>query len=351
MIQRASYGTAGYIKAGDLIPRLPPYTWMWGGRGIGKTYGVLEFVRYTKPTKFLLLRRLQTQIDLLKKALHNPFNPIDKNNGQHTAIRADKYGATFYNGAVNSDGTIEPEGAPVGVAYALATFHNIRGLDLSDIDIVIFDEFIPEPHERPIKNEFAAWENVMETVGRNRELEGRPPVQFIGLSNANELANPYFFGLGVIRVVDNMIKKGREVWTDQQRGLALINIRQSPISAQKQNTALYKCVGAGDFAAMSLGNEFAAATCSRQGTIPLQELRPCAHVGELCIYRHKARPLWYVSDHVSGKPLVYRADEMGLAKFRREWAAVRDAAIMGSIIYQDVLCEIILKKYLRIKND
>ena len=37
---------------------------------------------------------------------------------------------------------------------------------------IIFAEFIPEAHERLIKNEAAALFNFYETINRNRELDG-----------------------------------------------------------------------------------------------------------------------------------------------------------------------------------
>ena len=45
---------------------------------------------------------------------------------------------------------------------ALSTVSNLRGFDMSDCTLLIYDEFIPEPHERPLKNEAAALFNAYE---------------------------------------------------------------------------------------------------------------------------------------------------------------------------------------------
>lgn len=335
------YSPAGWLGVGDMFPHLQTYTWIWGGRGIGKTYGFLRYVRYEQPLKFVLLRRTQTQLDLIRKPDMSPFKAVDRDIGRMTAtLPLDKYTAAFYDAP---DG--EPVGTPVGYGLALSTLHNVRGIDLSDVDIVIYDEFVPEPHERPIKNEYLALLNALETIGRNRELQGGPPLRFVGLTNANQLGNPYFIGLGVVRQVDRMIKKGIEVWEDPQRQLMLINVLRSPISAAKANTSLYRLAGDGEFTAMSLGNQFAADRCTREGSMPLRELRPVVGVGELTIYRHKSQRTYYCTTHRSGTPEVYPADHAGLQLFRRRYRGLWLQMMDNNIVYQDIYCEILLRQY------
>lgn len=346
MIQRVPYTGAGYLDVGELTPHVQPFTWIWGGRGIGKTFGFLEYVRYKKPQKFLLIRRTQTQIDLLSKPMYNPFKAVDAAHGGCTIVQKDKLAGVFYNGIRQEDGSYCPSGSPVGYALALSTIHNVRGIDLSDVEVIIYDEFIPERHERPIRNEYGAFLNAVETVARNRELQGRPPVQFIGLTNANSLGNPYFIGLGVIRRVDRMLQTGTEIWEDPARGLMLINITGSPISQAKSDTALYRLAGDGEYTAMSLGNEFSGDVCSRQGSCRLSELRPLVHVGEVCIYEHKHSRDYYCTDHVSGSPPYYRPEDTDLRRFRRDFGWLWIEYMDNNIIFQDVMCEILLRKYL-----
>lgn len=344
MISAVPYTTEGWLDVGRLMPHVLPFTWIWGGRGIGKTFGFLLDVRYNNPRQFLILRRTKTQFDLLKKTRFNPFIPVDRLAGGFTAVVAERDTATFYNGVQEGD-NIVPQGPPIGYALALSTMHNVRGIDLSDVDVVIYDEFIPERHERPIQHEYTAWENAIETVSRNRELQGRPPLQFIGLTNSNTLDNPYFVGMEVIRTVDKMLQEGREIWTDRARGLMLINITHSPISDRKAKTALYKLAGKNDFTEMSLGNKFAGEHCSNKGSFPLVELRPVVAVGELTIYKHKSKQAWYVCDHYSGNPPKYAADDMNLLRFRRDYTALWKLYLANALVFQDIMAEILFKKY------
>lgn len=349
MIKSVAYGPAGYLEVGEMFPHLPTYSWFTGGRGIGKTYGFLNYVRYESPMVFLLLRRTKTQFDLLKKEQFNPFTPIDRDRGEYTAVVAKRDTATFYRGEPDGDGHIMPTGTPVGYALALSTMHNVRGIDLSDVDIVIYDEFIPEPHERPIAHEYMALLNALETIGRNRELRGRPPLRFVGLSNANRIDNPYYMGMGVARTVATMMEAGREVANIPDRGLCLVHIQHSPISAKKAQTSLYKFAGEGEFASMSLDNEFVGATCSNPARPPMVELLPMCQVGEVYIYRRKNNTGYHACAKRSGSPELYLADDTGLKRFRANvgwWLA--QALIQGRVSYDDAVTEVLVKKYLDI---
>ena len=343
-MNKIPYTGDGYLDVGNILPHVPPFVWIWGGRGIGKTYGVLKNVRYDNPRKFLIMRRTQKQIDLLRKPFFNPFKTIDADTGGMTAVVRDGDIGIFYVGT-EQDGKVLPCGPVLGYAIALSTVHNVRGIDLSDVDVIVYDEFIPEPHERPIKHEYEAFLNAIETIARNRELKGKPPVQFIGLTNSNSLGNPYFLGMGVIRTVDKMVKTGREVWEDPERGLMLINVTRSPISTLKAKTALYRLAREGEFADMSLGNDYVQDVASRTGRIPLAECKPVVSVGELCIYRHKTRNVYYCCDHFSGNPEHYNADETALRKFKTFNMYLWGEYMETNIVFQDILCEILFKKY------
>lgn len=343
-MQKIPLTREGYVDVGELLSHAPPFLWLCGGRGTGKTFGALADVRYNNPRKFLLLRRTQQQIDLIRKPAFNPFKAVDAVYKGSTAVVTEGKVAIFYEGEL-IDGEIKPTGSPIGYAAALSTIHNVRGVDLADVEVIIYDEFIPEPHERPIKEEYTALLNALETIGRNRELQGREPLRLVALSNSNMLGNPYFVGMGVIRVVDKMIKDRRELWTDAKRGLMIGLLWGSPVSEAKAGTALYKLAGGSAFASMSLGNEFVGDVCTRQGTAPLQELRPLARVGELVFYEHKSTREVYVLDHVSGSPPYYAPDDTGLRRARRDLWEFWTLYLDNQLYFQDVLCEILFKKY------
>lgn len=343
------YTSKGWLNVPALRRDILPFSAMWGGRGIGKTYGWLKDLRLDDPAPFILLRRTQAMIDLMNDPEFSPFAAIDRDNGCLTVVKSvNKYILGFYNGVRSEDGKPEPAGPPLGYAMALSTIHNIRGFS-SDAEFMIYDEFIPEKHERPIQNEFDALMNAYETINRNRELQGRPPLKLVMLTNANHLGNPYFLGFGVIMTVQKMLDNAIEIWKDPARGLMLINIQRSPISKAKEDTALYKLTRGTAFYDMALGNEFSGDVFGRIGSIPLTECKPVVVVGELCIYRRKSSSEWYISGHVSGSPPVYGSDNADLARFCRAYPQIWRAYMVDNIIFQNQLCEILFRKYYNVK--
>ena len=335
------YDNNGYVNIGAIYDLNLPFNFMWGGRGTGKTYTSLKST-IERGEVFFLLRRTQQQIDLIGKPQFSPLKRICLDCGWNIISETvGKNNVAFYR--VN-DG--EKEEKPLGYAGALSTISNIRGFDASDVERMIFDEFIPEPHERPIKNEGAAFLNAYETINRNRELKGANAVQVMGLANANNMANAIFLELGLVGICDKMLRKGHNAYIDNKRGIGLFSLSGSPISAQKQQTALYKLTGGSDFEKMAISNDFAERDYRNIKNYPLAEFLPVVFVGELAIYRHKSKNFLYVAAHRSGVAPEYGSGSKELLKFRRLYGFLRDAMIRGEIIYQEVYCEILLTKYL-----
>jgi hypothetical protein len=312
---------------------------LYGGRGTGKTYGALQLVIDNK-IKFMFMRRTQTQADLINKPDFSPFKPLNIDRGWNiTTQPVSKYNAAFYD---TVDGVAT--GAPLGYTCALSTVSNIRGFDASDIDLLIYDEFIPEKHERPLKNEGDAFLNAYETINRNRELKGRPPLKVICLSNSNDLANPIFMTFGLVRKANQMRKNKQEISVDYERGIAMIDMFDSPISKQKKNTALYRATGDNKFSRMALNNEFSGDEMGRIASRPLAEYRPIVAIGEICIYQHKSRREYYVSTHTTGTPPTFGDGDTERARFRRIYSWVWDEYMDNNIEFEEYLCEILLTK-------
>ena len=154
------YDRRGYLNIPDILKCKQPFIFVVGGRGTGKTFGALREARRryrATGSRFMLLRRMQSQVDLINKPEYSPFKAVDRVDHQCTVSRSlSKYTAGFYDGQLDEHGTPQVTGDCIGYTCALSTISNMRGFDASDVDLIIFDEFIPEAHERPIKNEAAA---------------------------------------------------------------------------------------------------------------------------------------------------------------------------------------------------
>lgn len=341
------YLDSGYLNIARIIEDPAPFTFVVGGRGIGKTYGALEYMIYNAK-KFMFLRRTQSQTDLINKPEFSPFKRLNIDHGWDIVTAPlTKYNSGFYWGEEDDKGGLKASGPAIGYTAALSTFSNIRGFDASDIEYMIFDEFIPESHERPIKNELAALMNCYETVNRNRELQGDKPVKLLCMANANDIANPCFIGLNLIKRVTSMFEKGTEYWYDAKRGVSIYIIQRSPISEKKQGTALYQLNQESAFNEMSLKNEFSANQTSTISSRQLKEYRLIFGIGEIYVYRHKSNGTYYISTHKTGTAPYYRDGPADIMRAKRQYGWLWSAYLHNKIIFEEYLCELLLTRYFK----
>lgn len=316
----------GYLDFNYILGFGCPAVVVVGGRGTGKTYGAIQYA-IENNRKIILMRRTQSQTDLINRPEFSPINPVARDMGITVKVKPiSKYNSAIYLG--------DESETVLGYTAALSTFSNLRGFDSSFVDLLISDEFIPENHERPIKAEGEALLNVYETINRNRELQGRKPLQMLLLSNANRLDSPILETLKLINVVDRMNRKGQEEYINRERGIALFILRGSPISELKSETALYKLAGEGKFSEMSLGNEFAFDDMSEVGSLSLDGWKLQAQIADFFLYKKSGE--YYCSRHSTGIPKrIYQNTDIDKARFVRENPRCREIMLTHRIRYED----------------
>ena len=335
------YDSSGYVNVRGILDEGYPFNFLVGGRGTGKTYTTLKVAK-EDGRRFMLMRRTQSQADLISKPEFSVFKPLNEDLGWDIKVKSiSKYNSMFYE----ADGDAEEIIHPVGYTCALSTISNMRGFDASDIQLLIYDEFIPEKHERLLKNEADALFNAYETMNRNRELKGIAPIQMVCLANANDITNPVFESLKLIRIADRMQKGNSDRWTDDKRGIQLIMLHRSPISRKKSETVLYNLTDGSEFANMALDNDF---NVNRQHVRPrpLSEFTPICAIGELCIYRHKSENRLYASTHLSGVfNRRFSTSDTDRLHYQRIYRPHWDMYISGKMDFEDVLSEKMFIKY------
>lgn len=302
------YLPSGYLNIRGILSYRCTFNFIVGGRAAGKTYGALDYV-VEDDVRFMLMRRTQAQADLINKPDFSPFKPVC--NDRHidiTTASVSKYNAKFML-----------EDQTIGYTCALSTIANMRGFDASDVKLLIYDEFIPERHERPIKSEGAAFLNAIETIGRNRELKGQKPLTVLCMANAFDIANPIFLELGLVGIAEKMKQNGRELYIDRDRSILILLPDSEKIMEKKNKTALYKLTEGSEFKAMALNNEFIYNPTENIKSLPLREFNPVVTVGEITIYKHKSKRLYYVSEHRTGNPPTFTTDEIGLKRYIKNY--------------------------------
>lgn len=307
-----------------------------GGRGTGKTYGILsELIRRNE--FFLMLRRQQSQLDALLSEQLNPFADYNRDH-QDTIIPArikgNKYLIGFYRGESDDEGNLKPAGPCLAMGAALSTFAGIRGLSGRDIKTVFFDEVIPEARERPIKDEEPAILNLYESINRNRELLGERPLRLIMATNSNNFKSRVLNAFGLLDDVEQMIRRHKS-YRRTRAGAEIYNYWDSPISARKAGTFLYQAGRNESFNRMSLSNEFPEDDFEGVQPQPLQEYRPLVTIGDLTVYQHASERRYYV---VAGKKAERRYTLLPNSKiaFRSDFVELYDALISGDLSYSTV---------------
>lgn len=324
-----------------------PFIFIWAGRGTGKTYGFIDVV-LSQNIKFAFMRRTQSQHEIIQKQETSPFKAWlsdhpDRDVGISTIS---KYVGGVYN-MQEINGKSVPQGPPIGYTLALSTISNVRGFDLSDVDVMGYDEFIPEIHERPLKGECEALLNAYETINRNRELNGRPPLIMVCMANANMLANPIFMGLNLVKRAEHMARTGKRLSIDSARGICMVNLKDSRISQAKSNTALYRMAADTDFSRMALSNEFASEEYGRIKSRVLDEYMPIVAVGEITIYRHKSCGRYYVSSHKTGSPITYGSGTIELKRFQKQFFWLWREYLSDNLEFEEHIVEILFNEYFK----
>lgn len=334
------YLSSGYVDISKILQYRQPFNFIIGGRGTGKTYGALKNA-YETDTRFMLMRRTQAQCDLINKPEFNPYKAVCDDISADIKVKSiSKYNALIYED-LGED--LEPK--TLGYTCALSTIANMRGFDASDVKLLIYDEFIPERHERVLKNEGTAFLNAYETINRNREIKGQEPLQVLCMANAFNIANAIFLELGLVGIAEKMQQKDQELYIDKTRGILIAMLNNSKISKKKSNTVLYR-LSSGSYADMALSNDFAYNDDSGIKSLPLSEHKLLCTVGEISIYKHKSKRQFYVSEHRTGTAPVYKSDEVGLMKYRKNHGLQFYSAYMrGNVICESMLCKSLFELY------
>lgn len=334
------YLSSGYVDIERILNYRIPFNFIIGGRGTGKTYGALKYV-YENEIRFMLMRRTQAQCDLINKPEFNPYKVIASDLHRDIRVKSiSKYNALIYEYLGE-----ELEEKTLGYTCALSTISNMRGYDASDVSMLLYDEFVPERHERALKNEGSAFLNAYETINRNRELQGRDPLQVLCLANAFNIANAIFLELGLVGICEKMQLKGQGLYINRERGILIVMLGNSDISRQKADTALYR-ITSGAYADMALNNDFSYNDDSFIRSQSLKEFKLVCTVGEISIYKHKSERKYYISEHRSGTAPEYRSDEVGLKRYQKKHGLQLFSAYMrGNVTFENMLTKSLFELY------
>ena len=306
-----------YFSITELYKYRTAFNFVIGGRGTGKTYGALMDCVLNK-RKIMFMRRSQTQLQQVfdvktvetengvKKVSLSPFKPVERDLG--IEVQIEKINKDLY--------AFFLDGFHLGYGCALNTLNNLRGFDASDIDYLIFDEFIPLPGEMVKKDEARIFLDAYESINRNREFTGKPPLFAYLLANANDIDCPILLDMGLTEVIEKMINKGRRFICNKSEEYTVSLLENKSFEEKKRNTAIYRFTKKMRYNAMAFENKFAYDDFSDIASKDIREYTVQYSVGEYYFYRHKSRDEIYISKCRMTTKENYPETEYGLQQCR-----------------------------------
>lgn len=326
-----------------------------GKRQIGKTYGVLKLM-LDKDKRFILLRGMRTELEVLERNVNSPFEKIHGYEGRIIFEKETEYTASMYRlDDVTEDGEIVTKKTRIGMGAALANIARVRGMNGDIYSDVVYDEFIPESHLLKVRHGDDAFNNMYTTIAGNRELEGKKPLRVWLLANSNNLDNDILKALNITDVVERMSLRGEESRIIKERGIMILLPDSKQITEKRKKTALYKAIG-GDskFSKMAYENAFAYNDYTDVGTKPIKEYNPIVRFamtetfGGLTVYLHKSNKTIYIVQ--DGNPNVkhgqYTDTDYGRNKFNHDFPELRAAFLKGRITFQSMTVKNIFLEYM-----
>lgn len=317
-----------WLEIRNYEKKFRPLTFFIGGRGIGKTYSSIQYL-VERGDLFLYLRNTQTQIEESCSLMGNPFLSYNRDHDRNIKLVPEKKHFLIVDEVENSEDAEKPVQKLLGYAAALSTFENLRGVDMSEVKFVLFDEFI---EKRTLSfNQFDSFSHMYETVSRNRELLGDRPLICFMLSNSQNLFNPILQGYGIVHQIEKMIVYGQDTHTDQDYFVCLC--KDQEVSKKKQNTALYRLARNSHIYRENIENDFVNDDFSGIESVNLREYTPLCCYDDIFIYKHKSQPIYHVT-WTSGTCQRFQESERSL--FLRSFgASLRMLIPLNKVTFSD----------------
>ena len=233
---------------------------IWSKRGSGKTYSALRYMK-ENGIKFVFMKRTIEDIKMLcaagsRRGLNfdvSPWVPLNRDFGWNVKpVPVLKGIAGFYE----CDEEDKPHGDPIGYCVALSAGKDIKGFDMSVVDYIIFDEFIPRKGDRVSRSEGDQLLDIYMTVRRDRILRGRDELKLICLANATSVNNPVFQILDLVDDAVTMDVKHQDLRYIEDRGILLHALDPTRYVVEEDQSGIAVAMTGTAWAEMALAGRF-----------------------------------------------------------------------------------------------
>lgn len=287
----------GYYHIGADVEKYPDAVIfiVWSRRGPGKTYSALRYPYHKFKT--LYLKRTNKDVKTICEYAGDidfdpsPWAPLNRDFGINVKPRLlkDGFGA-FYD--ADQDGN--PSGAVVNYVASLNAIKQVKGMDLTEAEWIIFDEFIPQKGEVVKKAEGDMLLDLYETVNRDRRRRGRPGLKLILFANAEEISTHVTNSLEVVDTMAEMQATGVNIYYDEERGILFHHITNEELPLTESDMLdMFKVMKGTAWAEKSFGGNFASNDFSSVRRLTLKHMR--------CLYHLKYRRCNQAYIYISNK--------------------------------------------------
>lgn len=288
---------------------------VWSFRGPGKTYSFLDMCKQ-EPIKCIYMKRTADDVDLLCAAAEgkavefdaSPFVPLNRDYGWNIKPVSMKKGiGAFYD--LDQD---KEKKDPIGLIFALSKVKSIKGIDLSDCDIICLDEAVPQAHEIIRKKEFEAVMDFVLTASRDRIARGKPPIKCVFFSNSENISCPITQGLEIVDHMAEMNNAGESIRYLEDRGILLHHILpdEAPkVTEGHKKDGYYKLMAGTQWAKKAYEGLFTNNDFSNVRTLSVKNMVPYIHLKyknkDYYIYTKEEGGRYYMCFNKAKCPLNY----------------------------------------------
>lgn len=297
-------------------------------RGLGKTYSALDYVldKIIKSKGKMIYLRL-TEKEMLNTVTDpnmNPFETLNNDKGYDINVKTSGDMGLIMNGETEN----------IGYCFGLSTFGKFRGMDLNDVEYIVFDEFLALSKYYHNAREDLDFGNMVETVNHSRELRGKKGVVVILLANSNKLSDSgiirlFRAGATIYKLASNI--EENNVFIDEERGLMInLIIPSEEFLKKKSETSLYRLTKGTRFYEFALENRFIFDYFGDVKKQNLVEFFPICSYEKLYFYKHKSKSLIYCCT-TKGQCPSY--NERTLNSFKRDFGYMLSSYYFRDKIY------------------
>ena len=319
----APAGVKYYNFADDLA--LHPEAWLyvvWSRRGPGKTYSsLLDAAQHDK--KIVYMKRTNDDVKILTSTVGgvsmSPYAPINRDFG--TDIRLVPVYMTTASGnrgIMDGIAAIVPytDGGErmddeMGVVMSLNKIKSYKGFDLSTIDEIIFDEFMPQPGEQTKRKEGEMLLSFYMTANRDRVARGLPEIKLVLFANTESLWCPITLTLDLIDTIADMESTGTREQYDERRRIFYRSIDYS--ASITEDMGIVAAMRGTQWGRAALEGEFSYIDKSAIRRTPLNKYSPVCGLSWMqkyyYVYEHKSSGELYMCSSRAQGVDVYNLDE------------------------------------------